>query len=43
MTLLAAYLHCRRREITDALVDLLITTVHRINTHADTHAPVIPA
>ena len=36
MTLLAAYLHCREREIIDALVDLLITTVHRINAHADT-------
>ena len=36
MTLLAAYLHCRRREIIDALVDLLITTVHRINARADT-------
>ena len=36
VTLLAAYLHCRQREIIDALVDLLITTVHRINAHADT-------
>ncbi len=36
VTLLAAYLHCRRREITDALVDLLITTVQRINARADT-------
>ncbi|MEU6743749.1 hypothetical protein [Streptosporangium sandarakinum] len=36
VTLLAAYLHCRQREIIDALVDLLITTVHRINVRADT-------
>jgi TnpA family transposase len=35
VTLLAAYLHCRRREIIDALVDLLITTVHRINARAE--------
>ena len=35
VTLLAGYLHCRQREITDALVDLLITTVHRINAHAE--------
>ncbi|MGN9788628.1 Tn3 family transposase [Nonomuraea sp. ZG12] len=36
VTLLAAYLYCRRREIIDALVDLLITTVQRINARADT-------
>jgi TnpA family transposase len=36
VTLLAAYLHCRRREIIDALADLLITTVQRINARADT-------
>ncbi|MEU7878269.1 Tn3 family transposase [Microbispora bryophytorum] len=36
VTLLAAYLHCRAREITDTLVDLLISTVHRINARADT-------
>ena len=36
VTLLAAYLFCRGREITDALVDLLISTVHRINARADT-------
>src|SRR5260370_6162371 len=36
VTLLAAYLYCRHREITDALVDLLIATVHRINARADT-------
>src|SRR6266851_5066936 len=36
VTLVAAYLHCRQREIIDALADLLITTVHRINAHADT-------
>ena len=35
-TLLAAYLHCRQREIIDTLADLLITTVQRINAHADT-------
>ena len=31
LTLLAALLHVREREITDTLVDLLISTVHRIN------------
>ena len=36
LTLLAAYLHCRQRELTDTLVDLLITTVHRINARAET-------
>jgi TnpA family transposase len=36
VTLLAAYLYCRAREITDTLVDLLISTVHRINARADT-------
>jgi hypothetical protein len=36
VTLLVTYLHCRQREIIDALVDLLITTVHRINARADT-------
>jgi TnpA family transposase len=36
VTLLAAYLYGRQREITDALVDLLIATVHRINARADT-------
>jgi hypothetical protein len=35
-TLMAAYLHCREREITDGLVGLLIATVHRINTRAET-------
>lgn len=35
-TLMAAYLHCREREITDALVELLIATVHRINARAET-------
>ncbi|MFI6713273.1 DUF4158 domain-containing protein [Nonomuraea sp. NPDC050478] len=34
--LLAAYLFCRGREITDTLVDLLIATVHRINARAET-------
>ncbi|MGH3820655.1 MAG: DUF4158 domain-containing protein, partial [Pseudonocardiaceae bacterium] len=36
LTLLAAYLRCRQREITDTLVDLLIATVHRINARAET-------
>jgi hypothetical protein len=36
VTLLAAYLYCRGREITDTLVDLLIATVHRINARAET-------
>ena len=35
-TLMAAYLHCREREITDSMVELLIATVHRINAHAET-------
>jgi len=35
LTLLAALLHAREREITDILVDLLISTVHRINARAD--------
>jgi len=35
LTLLAALLHAREREITDTLVDLLISTVHRINAGAD--------
>ena len=35
LTLLAALLHTRQREITDALVDLFIATVHRIQAHAD--------
>lgn len=35
LTLLAALLHTREREITDTLVDLLISTVHRINARAD--------
>ncbi|HEX6402518.1 MAG TPA: hypothetical protein VF003_05060 [Pseudonocardiaceae bacterium] len=36
VTLLAAYLYCRRQEIIDTLVDLLITTVQPINARADT-------
>ncbi len=36
VTVLAAYLYCRHREITDALADLLIAAVHRINARADT-------
>lgn len=35
VTLLAALLYCRAREITDTLVDLLIATVHRINARAE--------
>jgi hypothetical protein len=35
LTLLAALLHARQREITDTLVDLLISTVHRINARAE--------
>lgn len=35
LTLLAALLHSREREIIDTLVDLLISTVHRINARAD--------
>nr|WP_159850059.1 DUF4158 domain-containing protein [Nocardia sp. CY41] len=35
LTLLAALLHCRRREITDTLVELLNSTVHRINARAE--------
>ncbi len=35
ITLLAALLYCREREITDTLVELLISTVHRINARAE--------
>src|SRR5664279_5189962 len=35
LTLLAALLHIREREITDTLVELLIATVHRINARAE--------
>ena len=35
LTLLAALLHARQQEITDTLVDLLISTVHRINARAE--------
>ncbi|HZM66318.1 MAG TPA: DUF4158 domain-containing protein, partial [Nakamurella sp.] len=35
LTLLAALLHAREREITDTLVDLLIATVHRIGARAE--------
>ena len=35
LTLLAALLHTRHREITDALVDLLNATVHRIGARAE--------
>jgi len=35
LSLLAAMLHSREREITDVLVDLLIGTVHRIGARAE--------
>lgn len=35
LTLLAALVHTREEEVTDTLVDLLISTVHRINARAD--------
>jgi len=35
LTLLAALMHTREREITDTLVELLISTVHRIGARAD--------
>lgn len=35
LTLLAALLFCRHREITDTLVELLCSTVHRINARAE--------
>ncbi|KPI20518.1 hypothetical protein OK006_9484 [Actinobacteria bacterium OK006] len=35
VTLLAALLHAREREITDTLVELLISTVHRIGARAE--------
>jgi hypothetical protein len=35
VTLLAALMQAREREITDTLVDLLISTVHRLNARAD--------
>src|SRR5262249_28450696 len=35
LTLLATLLHAREREVTDCLVDLLISTVHRIGARAD--------
>ncbi|MDN5918863.1 MAG: Tn3 family transposase, partial [Pseudonocardia sp.] len=35
LTLLAALLHCREREITDTMVELLNATVHRINARAE--------
>ncbi|MGY4765285.1 hypothetical protein ACXC9Q_00040 [Kribbella sp. CWNU-51] len=39
LTLLAALLHAREREITDTLVDLLISTVHRINAGRTSASP----
>jgi TnpA family transposase len=35
LTLVAALLHCRARELTDTLVELLNSTVHRINARAE--------
>jgi hypothetical protein len=35
LALLAALVHTRLREITDPLVELLISTVHRIGARAD--------
>ncbi len=35
IALLSALLYCRRREITDALVNLLLSTVHRIGARAE--------
>jgi TnpA family transposase len=35
LTLLAALLHAREREITDTLVDLFVSTVHRIGARAE--------
>jgi TnpA family transposase len=35
MTLLAVFGHCRRRELTDTLVDLLIELIHRIGAKAE--------
>lgn len=39
LPLLAALLYCREREITDTLVELLISTVHRINARAEVKVP----
>lgn len=39
LTLLAALLHARQREITDTLVDLLISTVHRIGARRRRRSP----
>lgn len=45
MTLMAALLREREREITDTLVDLLISTVHRVGARAEkkvTNELVVP-
>jgi hypothetical protein len=39
VTLLAALLHNRLREITDTLVELLISTVHRIGARRTRRSP----
>jgi hypothetical protein len=43
LTLLAAFCHVRGREITDALVDLLIATVHRLGATAEKRVSGKPA
>jgi TnpA family transposase len=35
MTLLAIFCHCRRRELTDTLVDVLLELIHRIGARAE--------
>ena len=35
MTLLAVFGHCRRRELTDTLVDVLLELIHRIGAKAE--------
>jgi hypothetical protein len=35
MTLLAVFCHCRRRELTDSLVDVLLELIHRIGARAE--------
>ena len=35
MTLLAVFCHCRRRELTDSLVDVLLELIHRIDARAE--------
>jgi hypothetical protein len=35
MSLLAVFSHCRRRELTDTLVDVLLELIHRIGARAE--------